>query len=145
MFYQEIQNGYVVRLEKGEQLVGTLQDFITKENIPSCSIQLIGSVTDPVLAYYDLGAKKFNQKKCSGDFELLPCIGSVGFENETPLVHLHASLSDKNFNVIGGHVIEMTVHATCEALLFRLDQKLLKSYNNEIGLKLYDLECKFKS
>lgn len=145
MKYEIIPSGFILRFEKGDEILHSISKFIQGQNLSSCTIQAIGSIQNPILAYYDLSTKKFTEKKFQGEYELLPCIGSVAFENDTPIIHLHASLSNSNFDVIGGHIKEMTTNATCEVFLFSLEHKLLKSYNNEVGLKLYDLQCDFNS
>lgn len=143
MKYQKINNGYILRFDQGEEVLNALSTFIVDLNVPSCTIQGIGSVLNPKLAYYNLNEKTFEEKDFSGNFELISCLGSIGFENNSPLIHLHGSISNSSFEVFGGHVKSLTTLATVELVLSTLDTRLSKSYNNTVGLKLFDLECNF--
>lgn len=144
MYYQKVRDGYILRLESGESIIPKITEFILKEDLKSCTISGIGSVKEVVLAYYNLDEKRFYEKTFDENCELISLTGSVGFENSTPLVHLHASISDNNFITFGGHVKEMKIAATVELLLSTLDTRLPKSYNIKVGLKLFDLDCEFK-
>lgn len=145
MKYKKVKAGYVLKLEKGEPVNATLSDFIAAQTLSSHTIQAIGSISNPILAYYNLETKNFIEKEFIGNFELLTCTGSIAFEGNIPLIHIHTVISREDFSTIGGHVKEMTAHATVELFLFDLEDKLEKSYNNEIGLKLFNLECDFNS
>lgn len=141
MKYSEVsEKVYVVRLEKGEEVVHSIEQFCTKENIASALLSALGSIENPTLAHYLVTTKKYTEKKLEGIYELTNLTGNVTqFENK-PLVHAHVTLSDEEMHAFGGHLVSATVSATVELTVTKLDKELTKSQNEEIGLKLMDLE-----
>lgn len=138
-FSKTSTNKFLLRLEKGEEVVGSLKKFCQKQKIKNAAFSGLGSVEDPVLAHYRVDTKKYSEKKLNGIFEVTNLTGNAGLFEDEPLVHAHVSLSDDEMKAFGGHVISMEVSATMEIMLIDLKSSYKKSYNEEIGLKLWDL------
>lgn len=143
MYYSKINdNLFILRLVKGEKVNSSIKSFCQKKEIKNAAVYGIGSVEKPTLAHYRVDTKKYSEKTMDGIYELTALMGNVGiFENE-PLVHTHATLSDEEMKSIGGHLVEAIVSATAELVLTKVDSKHTKSYNEEIGLRLWDLPDK---
>lgn len=132
---------FLLRLEKGEEVMSSLSTFCTSLKIKNGVFWGIGSVESPTLAHYSVYAKKYTEKQLDGVYELVNLSGSVGCtEDGALLVHAHATLSDAFMNAFGGHVVKATVSATCEIVLTRFSTHYKKVYDEKIGLKLWDLE-----
>lgn len=140
MYYSKVGvKTYLLRLVKGEEIVQTVKNFCKKEHIRNASIQGLGSVQNPTLTHYRVDTKKYSEKVVEGILEVTNLMGNVGmFENE-PLVHVHITLSDKDMNAKGGHLVKGIVSATLELIITVFNTKHTKSFNEEIGLKLWDL------
>ena len=140
MFYSKVsKNKYLIRLVKKEDLGESIANFCKKLQIKNAYVTAIGAVESPTISYFDVKSKKFLDKTLSGDFELTSFIGNVAsFENE-PLLHAHLNLSDREMRVFGGHFVKARVAASIEIVLEAFDTKNSKSFNQDIGLKLWDL------
>lgn len=134
---------YLLRLVKGEEIVEEVKNFCKKEHIHNASIQGIGSVENPTLAHYLVDTKKYSEKKLEGIFEVTSLFGNIAIfdspAGEEPLIHLHITLSDEQMKAYGGHLVHGIVSATLELIIDVFDTKHTKLFNEEIGLKLWDL------
>ena len=54
-------------------------------------------------------------------------------------IHIHATLADKNFQTVGGHLKEAIVGGTCEIYLEQIKATLERKADAETGLNLIDL------
>src|SRR5690348_12885472 len=87
---------YIMRLEPGEDILESLQQWCHSQGIVNAIISGIGSIENPTLAHYRRDHKQFSEKTLSGIFEVTSLTGNVGLiDGEEPLVHLHVSLSDE--------------------------------------------------
>lgn len=132
-------NYYLIRLKKGEEVIGSIQKFCSSQNIDNAYFSGLGSIENPTLAHYLVTTKKYSEKVINGVFELLNITGNVALFEDAPLVHAHCTISDEEMETKGGHLVKATVSATVEVNLRVLDSVFEKSNNEEIGLKLFDL------
>jgi predicted DNA-binding protein with PD1-like motif len=63
MKFKKIENGYVVRLERGEKVVAMLADFCAQQNIQSGFFHAIGAVNNAEIGYYSLSARNIFLKR----------------------------------------------------------------------------------
>ncbi len=131
---------YLLRLERGEEVVATLTAFCEKHVIKNAWLTGLGSIDNPTLAHYKVDNKKYSEKKIDGIFEVTNFTGNIALFENKPLLHPHITLGDENMNAYSGHLVHGTVSATMEVMLKVLPTVFTKSMNEEIGLKLFDLE-----
>lgn len=130
---------YILRLEKGEKVHNEISSFCKEKQIQNCTISAIGSLENPTLAHYLVDTKKYTEKTLEGIFELTSLTGTSGIFEGNPLVHIHVCLSDEEMRGFGGHLVESIVSATVEVILKQADTAYTKSFDETIGLKLWDL------
>ena len=96
------------------------------------------------LGYYDLPIQKFHKKVFSEDYELLSAQGNISWLTDgNPFVHIHAALSNKEYQVIGGHLFSGTVAVTLEVFVTAFPAHVQKNPNPDIGINVWDLKnCK---
>lgn len=140
MLYTKTQNGYMLRLIKGEELSQTLVLFCEKHQIKSAFFQAIGATTDVELGYYHLETKTYIWKKLTQEMELVSLTGNIAQVDEKPFAHMHGVFSDENFSTVGGHIKQMIVGATCEVYLTDFGTEITRVMDEEIGLKLLHCE-----
>ena len=131
-------NSYVLRFDPVEEVLKKLMEFAEKESINGASFTAIGAVKKVVLAYYDIGEKEYLDKNFDEEMEIVNVIGNVARNAEMGniIVHAHGSFGNRDFEVIGGHIKEMLVSATCEVSLTKLEGGLERTFNQEISLNL---------
>lgn len=131
---------YIVRLEKGEELISTLAKLIQDKDIPSCWISGLGACSKAELGFYDIDKKEYNWKMFDEPMEILGLSGDISWLEGEPNLHIHGSFSKRDFSSVGGHVKELIVNGTCEIFLHKWDSdKLTRSKDNDVGLNLLDL------
>lgn len=140
MKFQKNDGNYVVRLEKGEQILKTLLEFCKNENIHSAYFNGIGAFESSELGFYHLDRKEYEWRKFENPMEVVSLTGNVSLVDNEPFLHIHTVLSDDNFQTVGGHLKEATVGATLELFIKILNAQLTRATNDEVGLKLLELK-----
>lgn len=133
------ENQFVLRLERGEEIVSAIKDFCLKQNIQNATFSGIGSVENPTLAHYRVDTKKYSEKEMQGIFEVPSLLGNVAIFENAPLLHPHITISDETMQAYAGHLVKGTVSATLEVFITLLPSTFEKKQNEQIGLKLYEL------
>ena len=136
---KKIADGFVVKLDKGEQLVDSLLKFARQEKVDSGSVTGIGAVTNVTLGYFDREQKKYLQREFEEVYELVSLSGSIATINYQPILHLHIAISDRDYNLYAGHLFSAEVAVTAEIFVRAYPQPLLRKKDPEFGLNLLDL------
>lgn len=105
---------FVMRLEPGEDVLDTLQAFVTANKLPAAAIvTVVGSLTHAMIRY----AAQPTGHLREGLFEIVSMIGTV----EATGGHVHISCSDEKGDMFGGHMLSgCLVRTTCEIVLIEL-------------------------
>jgi len=127
---------YVLRLNKGEELISSLKKFSKKEKIEGAFFWGLGSASQGELAFYNLTKKKYLKQKFKKSVEILNIIGNIGVLDREIIIHAHGIFGNKKMQVFGGHINYLIISATCEIFLTKLKRKISRKYSKEIGLNL---------
>lgn len=102
---------YPLRLSPGEEVTSRLEQFVREASLKAAYIiTCVGSVTSVKLRMADSKTIKVYN---TGNYEIVSLVGTVSAGG-----HLHASFSDDQGNVFGGHVMgDMYVYTTAEIIL----------------------------
>lgn len=133
---------YILRLFRGEEVIETLKIFCVEKGVKAAWINALGSIEKVTLAHYRVDTKKYSEKNLDGIYELVSGIGNVAVFENKPLIHFHVSLSDEAMQGLGGHLVKGYVSATVEIQISVFPTQLTKKFDEEIGLKLFELEEK---
>lgn len=139
MFFQKIKDGYVIRLEKGEEIISTLTDFADKYKIEGGFIYGIGTVNNLTLGYYQAEKKNYLKKGFPDDFELVSLMGNISLLKGNPMVHIHVVISDANFNTSAGHLFSGTIAVTGEFVILVTKDAIERAFDPQTGLNLLQL------
>ena len=133
--------GWVIKLERGEELIATLTAFCKQAGIHNAIFQGIGAVERVHIGYYDLGKREYYFGSEEGGFEVASMQGNVALVEGAPFIHAHAVLSrcDESLGCIGAHIKEAYVAVTLEIFMTVLDTDIGRALDDSIGLKLLDL------
>lgn len=129
-------NQYILRFDRGEEMVGGLADFCRANQISAGSFTIIGAVSEVTLSYYNIESKKYGDKNIVENLEITGIIGNVAKLNAEVALHMHGTLSDSDMKVIGGHVKKMIVSGTGEVALTRYEGEIIREHHEESGLNL---------
>ena len=131
---------YIVRLERGEELISTLTNLVEDDNIPTCWISGLGASSKVELGFYDIDRHEYHWQTFDEPMEILSLSGNISWLEGKPNLHIHGSLSKKDYSSVGGHVKSLVVNGTCEIFLHKWDSdKLNRKADSEVGLNLLDI------
>ena len=140
MRYEKITGGYFVRLERGEEVLPTLCEFVAKRKIGGGFIAGLGAVENITLGYFDPHEGKYTEVNFPGEYELANLTGNIAYIDGKPFVHAHATISDREMNTKGGHWFSGKVAATVECYIALVGKKFTRSLDSHLGLKLLDFK-----
>ena len=130
----------LLSVNKGEYVNKALLETAKNNNITFGWINGIGAIFDPEVGYFDVQKKEYVKKIIEGEYELISLLGNITYKENELFVHSHITFTDTDFRAYGGHLFDCRVAAAGEFIIFKGDEKIERSYNNDIGLHLWD--CK---
>jgi len=140
MFFKKIPNGYLVRLEKGEEVIESLIKLANKEKIPGGFLYGLGAVEDITLGYFDVAKKDYVKKGFKDKYEVSSLVGDIYYFEGKAGVHAHVNLSGPDFNSIGGHLYKAVITGTGEFFIHTTDHTLQRKKDPDSGLNVLDLQ-----
>ena len=130
---------YAVRIDRGEEIMETLRELCRAENIRFAQISAIGASEQAVIGVYDLDTREYRKESCDSFCEITNLTGNVTTVDHEPYIHLHATLADQQNRIHGGHVLRLTVGATCEMFIRVMDAAVGRVHEDQMGINLWDL------
>lgn len=131
---------YLIRLDKGERLKPALDQFMAETSIDGAWVHIIGAATEVTLGFYELEAKEYHWQTFSGLREITGIQGNLAAdESGNMMFHLHGTLSDESFQVIGGHVKDLTAGGTVEIFVHRAYKPIHRKTDEDVGLQVLDV------
>ena len=137
MQYRQFGKTWMLRIDVGEEIMGSLAEMCEKEGILLAQVNAIGASDHAVVGVYDLREQQYHREELDGFMEIAGLSGSVTAMNGKPYIHLHAVLADQRNVLHGGHLIEARVGATCEMFVQELDGTVTREKNGELGINLW--------
>ena len=135
VFLQDNQR-YVLRFDKGEEVVGGLKKFLSEKQITAGTFNAIGACSMAELSYFNLETKAYENKTFNEDLEIVSLTGNSAVLGGEVALHCHGVLSGPDFVAHGGHINKLVVSATCEVFLIKLDGKMERKLDEKTGLNL---------
>ncbi len=139
MKLKKYQRYYLLRLEKGDEIVKTVTEFVKIKKIKGAFVLGIGAGKEFTLGCFDPEKKTYIRRFFPGDWEIANLVGNISWLDEETIIHIHIVIGSTNFNTFSGHLFSGTVTATCEIFVMPLDSRLKRYRDSIIGLNLLDL------
>lgn len=137
---KRVGDSWLVRLERGENVLECLLEFCEQEGVKAGSVTGIGAMEAIELRYYDVSTRDYLSKKLPEQHEVTGLVGNVSRMDGRAYLHLHVSLGDKEFRGWAGHLAAATVSATLEVIIRELPGEVERFYDEEVtGLNLWKL------
>ena len=109
------------------------------EDIRFAEISAIGAVGRAVFGLYDLEEQKYHSLTFAQPLELVSLNGNLSRKDDEPYLHLHAAFADEKGAVIGGHLNEAVISATCEMFIKIFDIDMGRRISEQTGLNIFDI------
>ncbi len=133
-----IENTFLGRFKKDEDLRQALIDFLEKNNIRSGIISGIGALQKAVLGYYNQKEFKYQSIEINKPVEVVSLSGNISLKEGHPFPHCHIVVSDENGDVKGGHLLKGCSIFAFEFSIVSLDgAALVRGFDEETKLPLW--------
>ena len=130
------KNKYVLSADVDEEVIESLAKFCRQENIDAAKFFAIGAAKELKLGWYDADAKEYAWKEFSEKLEIISLLGNVSWKENEVIAHAHGSFSNREMELVGGHVAKLVIGGACEIVLEKLEGRVEKVYDEETGLYL---------
>ena len=139
MDYRKFNDTYVIRIDRGEEIMTALTGFCKKEKIALGSVEALGAADHVQIGLYDVASRQYHKHTFDGPMEITSLLGSISSKDGEPYLHLHINLCREDMNVIGGHLNECRISATCEMFVRVLDGTVTRRLDEAVtGLNLFE-------
>lgn len=129
---------FIIRLEKGEEIIESLIQFCTKNEIDSAYFHGLGAVENATISFYKLNQKEYVHREFNEPMEISNLLGNISKLDNKLIIHAHIVLAREDFSTVSGHLGRAVTSATCEIILTKLNAKLSRKFDEKIGLNLLD-------
>ena len=138
MEYRRFEDSYVVRLNKGEEVISSLKQLCNEEDIRLGEITGLGASNLVEIGVFNVNTKEYKTKVFEGMFEITSLVGNVTTKDGDVYLHIHINFGDEDGLVKGGHLVKATISATSEIILRIIEGNVGRKLSDEIGLNLFD-------
>lgn len=136
MEYRKFNDTYVIRLNKGEEIIESLKNLCRDEDIKLAEITGLGASDFVEIGVFNIYTKEYNTKVFEGMFEITSLVGNVTRKDGEVYLHIHINFGDEEGLVKGGHLVKSRISATSEIILRKIDGEVGRKLDEEIGLNL---------
>lgn len=137
MEFKRFGQKYIVRLDKGEEIVESLKTLCENEEIKLGTISGLGATNEVVIGLFETKTKEYHSKKLSGDMEITSLVGNISQKDGEVYLHIHINVGDGENNVFGGHLTSAVISATGEIVIDVIEGIVDREFSEEIGLNLF--------
>jgi hypothetical protein len=133
-------NLIVVRLFTGEDIHAGLAEACRSHDVETAVVLSgLGQMKGFELGYFREKGDYCPQHFAEA-FELVSLTGTISRQGGEYVFHLHATLTDRSKQAVGGHLIRGTAQVTNEIVLLRTGMKISRRVDEKTGLKGLFLE-----
>ena len=138
MEYRKLSQGYVLRLDPGEEIVASLTRLVEQEQVQLGSVTAIGAANDVTIGIFSTQEKQYHARRYQGDYEISALVGNVTRKEGEPYLHLHITIGNPvTGEVHAGHLTSATISATLELFLQVWDGQVGREFSDQVGLNLF--------
>ena len=139
MQVKELEGGYLLRLETGDELIGSLATLMRERGIGCGAIEGLGAVSKARLGCFRMSSQDYIDRSFEGDLEIVGLTGTLSWYDGEPFPHVHIMLTDDEFQAVGGHCFEAVASATIEVFVRAFDERVERQIDELVGLHLMEL------
>ncbi|MCK4330095.1 DNA-binding protein [candidate division WOR-3 bacterium] len=139
MIYRKFGDKFIVRIDRGEEIVETLKQFCIDQRIKLGSIYGIGATNKVTIGLFEVETKKYHSNELKGNYEIAPLVGNITTMDGEVYLHIHVNLCDYEHRSFGGHLNSAVVSATFECIIDTINGEVDREFDEEIGLNILRL------
>ena len=139
MEYRKFDQGYVLRLDPGEEIVEQLTGLVDREGIELATVSALGAANDVTIGIFDTVEKKYYSQRYQGDYEISALVGNVTRKDGAPYLHLHITIGNPVTGAVhAGHLSSATISATLEMFVQVWNGQVGRKFSDTVGLNLLE-------
>lgn len=138
MDYRKYGGRYLVRLDKGEELLSCVKRIAESEQIRLGEFRGLGAADDLELGVYDVAQQVYFKSQYTGAYEITSLFGTISEKDGEVYLHAHLSASSADGNSVGGHLNRAVISGTCEMVIEPMEGHAGRKRNEATGL--FDLD-----
>lgn len=138
--YQIVDNTYIIRLDKGQEIMSVLKQFCKEHNITAGTIQGIGAGQNLNIGFFNTKTKQYEVKNIKDCVEITSLLGNITVKDNEPFIHLHITTADSFHSVSGGHLLSGEIALTGEIFIKPLNTKLNRVFDPEMGISIFEIK-----
>ena len=139
MEYRKFDQGYVLRLDPGEEIVASLTRLVEQENVQLGTVSALGAAGDVTIGIFNTKEKQYYSQRYQGDYEISALVGNVTRKEGEPYLHLHITIGNPvTGEVHAGHLSSAVISATLELFLQVWDGQVGRKFSDTVGLNLLE-------
>jgi predicted DNA-binding protein with PD1-like motif len=140
MQYAQYGDHYIVRLDEGEEVIGALTRFMVEHDIRAGYFVAWGGFSQLTLKYYQVGERRYKERKLDMQVEVVSLLGNVGYLNGEMIIHAHTTVGDEEFRTYSGHLGHAQVRPLLEVFVTPLPGELRRVQDEERNLSLIEFQ-----
>lgn len=130
MQWKAEENEYVLFIERSEDVTENILDVVSRGEIKAGSVLWgVGKLENLEIGLYN--GKNYDRKTYGGPLEVVSLHGSIA--SGEPKLHLHVSVAQDDYTVIGGHLFSGTANPLMELHIRKFTGISLGRKYNEIS------------
>jgi predicted DNA-binding protein with PD1-like motif len=137
---QRTRYGFVLRLERGEEIVETLNAFAAAEDVRAGLVSGVGAAEQIELGFLVLGKRAYVRRLFAGEHEIAPLAGNFSELDGAPFLHAHVTIAGDDFAAYAGHLFRGVVTATLEVQVVTDPGVTLRVRRPDLGFNPLRLE-----
>lgn len=134
MYFSKCDEGYVLRLEIGEEIQEGLRQFAEAVGLKGAHYQGIGMLTRVELAFFCTEIKAYERRFFDHEYEV-SLMGNLSSHDGVMVPHTHVTMGDRNFQSYAGHLVRGVVAVTLEVIVTLLDVSLTRKEDPIMKIK----------
>lgn len=138
--YRLVDGTYIIRLNKGQEIMSVLRQFCKEKNITAGTIQGIGAGENLNIGFFNTKTKQYEVKNIKDCVEITSLLGNITVKDNEPFIHLHITTADSFHSVSGGHLLSGEIALTGEIFIKPLNTKVKRVFDPSMGISIFDID-----
>lgn len=131
------RGAYILSLDNHQEISACLKAFCEREDIRAGIVTGIGAINQATLRFLNPETKQYVDKTFNAQMEITNLTGNISRKDGEVYLHLHLTLGQSDYTVVGGHMLTATINGACELFVIPLDAEPGRRFDPETGLNLY--------
>ncbi len=129
---QRKENSLLIRLDPGDEIIGSLKEICAKEGIKAGSLTGIGAANHVEIGSVDPKTGTYASRTFTGGLEIASLAGNISAKDGKPFPHVHIVIGDEDCNAFSGHLLEARISVTCEIILNIIEGEINRNQHWEL-------------